>query len=93
MLEMKLEMNGKEWREKWAMVEQEEDRWAREHSMTMEESVRIYLSLCHTCAPLLEKTKELSLPDREAYLHDWQALMRKLTVWLQKQNETATESA
>ena len=88
-----LEMNVKEWREKWAAVEQEEDRWAREHPMTAEESVQIYLSLCQACAPMIEETKELFLPDREAYLRDWQMLMHKLTVWLQQQNETATESA
>ena len=88
-----LEINVKEWREKWALMEREEDRWACEHPMTIEESVRTYLSLCHFCAPMLKETEEIFLPDREAYLRDWQELMRKLNVWLQKQNETATESA
>jgi poly-beta-hydroxyalkanoate depolymerase len=81
----------KDWREKWAMIEQEEDRLARE--MTVEESVRIYLSLCHSYAPMIEDTRDLFLPDREAYLADWRERMRKLTCWLQKQNGPATEPA
>ncbi len=88
-----LEINVKEWREKWAQLEEEEDRIARENEMTVEESVRLYLWMCHSIAPLFEETKEMFLPDREAYLHDWQACLRKLALWLQKQNGTATESA
>lgn len=87
-----LELNLKEWREKWAAIAQEEDRWARKHELTMEESVRLYVSLCQSFAPMIEETKDLFLADREAYLHDWQARMRKLADWLQKQNG-ATESA
>ncbi|MCI0525706.1 MAG: hypothetical protein L0Y75_10625 [Acidobacteria bacterium] len=84
-------LDMKRWREKWAMIEEEEDRLARE--MTVEESVRIYLSLCHSLAPMIEETKYFFLPDREAYLDDWRERMHKLTCWLQKQNGTPTESA
>ena len=84
-----LDLKG--WREKWAMMEQEEDRLARE--MTVEESVRLYLSLCHSVAPMIEETKDLFLADREAYLADWRERMRKLTCWLQVKNGTATEPA
>ncbi len=84
-----LDLKG--WREKWVMMEQEEDRLARE--MTIEESVRLYLSLCHSVAPMIEETKDLFLADREAYLAGWRERMHKLTCWLQGQNGTATEPA
>ncbi len=84
-----LDLKG--WREKWAMMEQEEDRLSRQ--MTAEESVRLYLLLCHSFAPMIEETKDLFLADREAYLADWRERMSKLTRWLRKQNGDATEPA
>lgn len=84
-------LNLKNWREKWALMEQEEDRLARD--LTIQESVQLYLALCHAVAPMIEETKDLFLPEREAYLADWRERMRKLTGWLQKQNGTSTEPA
>ena len=82
-----LDLKG--WREKWEAMEREEDRIYRKP--TIEESVKTYLSLCHTFAPMIEETKNIFLPEREEYLADLQSRMRKLTIWLQKQNGTATE--
>jgi hypothetical protein len=82
-----LDLNA--WREKWSMIEEEEDRIFS--SLTIEESVKIYLSLCHTFAPMIHQTKDIFLHERENYLRDLQLRMQKLTIWLEKRNEVGTE--
>ncbi len=78
-------------RQGWEVIEREEASLARD--LTIEQSVEIYLSLCHALAPMIEETKELYLPEREAYLTELQARIHKLAIWLNKQNEIATESS
>jgi len=76
-------------RQKWAEIEREEARLAND--LTIEQSVKIYLSLCHSLAPMIEETKEIFLPEREAYLTKLQERIGKLANWLQKQNGDTTE--
>jgi hypothetical protein len=82
-----LDLNA--WREKWSMIEEEEDRIFS--NLTIEESVKIYLYLCHTFAPMIHQTKDIFLHERENYLRELQLRMRKLTIWLEKRNEVGTE--
>jgi hypothetical protein len=78
----------KEWREKWEAMEREEDRIYR--NPTIEESVRLYLALCHAAAPMIEEAKHLFLDEREAFLTELQSRIRKFQF---NQNEIAAESS
>jgi hypothetical protein len=90
-MEVMLMLDLKGWREKYDLMEQEEDRIYQ--SLTIEESVKVYLSLCHTFAPLIEETKDIFLAEREEYLNNLQSRMHKLSLWLQQKYGTATESS
>lgn len=71
-------------REGWDEVEREESRLA-DH-LTLEQSVRIFLSLCGTMEPLMKETEALFRRDREAYLTELQARLRRLEDWRQQQD-------
>jgi hypothetical protein len=69
-------------REGWDEVAQEE-RSAEQ--LTIEQSVGLYLSLCRDMAPQMEETEEAFRADREAYLTELQARLRKLNDLPQQQ--------
>ena len=62
--------------EGWDEVVREERRSAQQ--LTIEQSLRIYLSLCQDMAPLMEETEEAFRRDRESYLTELQARLRRL---------------
>ena len=66
-------------RQGWEEMEREERRFADE--LTIAKSVSIFLSLCDTMAPLLKETEELFRHEREAYLTELQARLRRLDAW------------
>ena len=66
-------------REGWDEVTREERRSARR--LTIEQSLSIYLSLCRDMAPQIEETEVIFRRDREAYLTELQARLRRLTVF------------
>lgn len=75
-------------REGWDEVEREERRLA-DH-LTLEQSVRIFLSLCAAMEPLMKETEALFRRDREAYLTELQARLRRLEDWRQQQQDGNT---
>lgn len=78
-------------RESWEAMEREDTRLLRE--MTIEESVRTFLSLCHTMSPLIDATKDIFLSDRLAYLTELQEKLRIFGEWKRRQNGNCGESA
>jgi hypothetical protein len=72
-------------REGWDEVEREEYRLAND--LTIEESVRIYLSLCNALGPLLKETEDLFRREREDYLIELQMRLRRLEDWLHQEHE------
>lgn len=71
-------------REGWDEIEREKYRLADDHSI--EQSVRIYLSLCNAMGPLLKETEDLFRREREDYLVELQMRLRLLEDWLQQQH-------
>lgn len=69
-------------REGWDEVAREERRSA-EH-LTIEQSVSIYLSLCRDMAPQMEETEDAFRRDRESYLTELQARLRRLNDFCQQ---------
>jgi hypothetical protein len=63
----------------WSELQQEEQRLAR-HA-TIQESVNTFLSLYCAFAPLVGESRELFRPQREAFLAELQARLRRLEVW------------
>jgi hypothetical protein len=84
-------LNLKGWREKWEAMDQANLRLLRE--MTIEESVKTYLSLCHSMAPFIEESKDFFLPERKSYLTELQERLRKFGEWKRRQNGYRTEPA
>ncbi|HWN99020.1 MAG TPA: hypothetical protein VNS63_07085 [Blastocatellia bacterium] len=76
-------------REGWDEVAREERRSSEQ--LTIEQSVSIYLSLCRDMAPLMEETEEAFRRDREAYLTEFQARLRRLNLVHQQQNGNLSE--
>ena len=75
-------------RQGWDEVEREERRLADD--LTIEQSVRIFISLCDSMAPLMKETEELFRPEREAYLIELQERLRRLEAW-RRQHGITTE--
>lgn len=76
-------------REGWDEVARQEDRLAQE--LTIEQSVRIFLSLQDALAPIMDETEALFRSEREAYIAELQARLRRLDEW-QRQHGTTTQS-
>jgi hypothetical protein len=76
-------------REGWDEVAREERRSSEQ--LTIEQSVRIYLSLCRDMAPLMEETEEAFRRDRESYLTELQARLRRLNDFSQQQHGKLSE--
>jgi len=68
-----LDLKG--WRDKYEAMEREEDRIYRKP--TIEQSVKLYLSLCHAAAPMIEETKYDSVIEKEEYLIQLQSRIHK----------------
>ena len=71
-------------REGWDDVAREERQSAQQ--LTIEQSVRIYLSLCREMAPLMEESEEVFRRDREAYLTELQERLLRLNTLRQRQD-------
>jgi len=84
-------LDVKAWREKWEAMDRTDIQSLRE--MTIEESVKIYLSLCHAIAPLIEETRDVFFADRKAYLVELQEQLRRFGEWKRKQNGNCAEPA
>ena len=76
-------------RETWKEMESVETRLLRR--MTIEESARIYLSLCHTMASFIEQTRDTFLPERKAHLTALQERLRRFGEWKRRQNGNPAE--
>jgi hypothetical protein len=81
----------KSWREKWEAMDRANLRPLRE--MTIEESVMVYLSLCHSMAPLIEESRIFFLPERKFYLTELQERLRKFGDWKRRQDGYRAEPA
>lgn len=84
-------LDKRAWREQWAAMEQAEMRSLR--AMTVEESMKIYLSLCQAMAPFIEETKDVFLADRRAYLLELQERLRKFGEWKRGAHGSSAEPA
>jgi hypothetical protein len=73
-------------RQGWEEIEREQRRFADD--LTIDQSVRIFLSLCDTMAPLMKETEELFRNEREAYLAELQARLRRLDAWRDQYGST-----
>ncbi|MBO0721299.1 MAG: hypothetical protein J2P41_10785 [Blastocatellia bacterium] len=60
--------------------------------MTIEESVRDYLMLCHSFAPFIIQSRDFFLPDRIAYLTELQERLRRFAEWKKREYGSSTES-
>jgi len=78
-------------RQGWDEVAREERRSAE--PLTIEQSLYIYLSLWRDMATQMEETEEAFRPDREAYLTELQARLRRLNDLPQPQNGNLSEPA
>jgi hypothetical protein len=76
-------------REGWNEIEREELRIAED--LTIEQGLRIFVSLCEALAPQMRETEELFRADREAYLTELQARLRRLEEWRQQQDGSTTQ--
>ena len=68
-------------REGWDEIAREERRSAEQ--LTIEQSLRIYLSLYRDMALQMEETEEAFRGDRESYLTELQSRLRQLNVFRQ----------
>lgn len=84
-----LDLKG--WREKYEAMDRANLRLLRE--MTIEESVKVYLSLCYSMAPFIEGSKDFFLPERKSYLTELQERLRKFGDWKRLQDEHCAEPA
>jgi len=84
-------LDVKSWREKWEAMDRADIKSLRE--MTIEESVKIYLSLCHTIEPLTEEARDFFFANRKAYLVELQGRLRRFGEWKRKQNGNCAEPA
>ena len=66
-------------RQGWDEIERKKSLFADD--LTILQSVSIFLSLCETMAPLMKETEELFRNEREAYLTELQARLRRLDAW------------
>lgn len=84
-----LDLKG--WREKWEAMDRANLRLLRE--MTIEESIRAYLFLCHSMAPFIEESRDFFLPERKSYLTELQERLRKFGEWKKRQDGYRAEPA
>jgi hypothetical protein len=84
-------LDVKTWREKWEAMNRADIQSLRE--MTIEESVKIYLSLCQSIEPLIEEARDVFFEDRKAYLIELQGRLRRFGEWKRKQNGNCAEPA
>lgn len=77
--------------QKWDAMDRANSQLLRE--MTIEESVKAYLSLLHSMAPFIRETQDLFLPERRAYLVEFQDRLRKFGEWRKQQNGDCAEPA
>lgn len=77
--------------QQWEAMDRANLRLLRE--MTIEESTKTYLSLCHSLAPLLEESRTVFLSERVAYLTELQERLRKFGEWRRKQHGTVAKPA
>lgn len=75
-------------RDGWDEFERRKRRFADE--LTIEESLRIFLSLQQALEPMMEETEEIFRAERMAYLAELQARLLKLEEW-RKKNGTTSE--
>lgn len=78
-------------REGWDEVAREERRSVEQ--LTIEQSVSIYLSLYRDMSPLMEETEEAYRRDREAYLTELQARLRRLDSFRKQQDRELPKDA
>lgn len=76
-------------REGWDEVARAERRSAAQ--FTIEESVSIYLSLYRDMAPQMEETEATFRRDRESYLTEFQAHLRRLNDFCRQQHGNLSE--
>lgn len=76
-------------REGWDEVAREERRSADQ--LTIEQSVRIYLSLCRDMAPQMLETEDTFRRDREFYLTELQARLRQLSAVCRQEDGNLSE--
>ena len=74
-------------REGWDEVARAEPSSAEQ--LTIEQSVSIFLSLYQAMAPQMEETEESFRRDREAYLTELQARLRRLGAYLHQHGNSA----
>lgn len=79
------------WRKQWEAMDSANLQLLRK--MTVEESVKTYLSLCRSLAPLIEESRSIFLPERVAYLTELQERLRKFGEWKQLQDGDSAKSA
>ncbi len=79
------------WDEIARMEEQEAERLAEK--MTIEQSVKDFLSLLNAFAPLIKETREIFRTDRTVYLTELQDKLRKFETWRQEQYGNTVEPA
>lgn len=84
-----LDLKG--WREKWEAMDRANLRLLRE--MTIEESVKAYLFLCHSMTPFIEESRDFFLPERRSYLTELQERLRKFGEWKKQQDGYRAEPA
>ena len=77
-------------REGWDEVARAERRSTEQ--LTIEQSVRIYLSLYQAMAPQMEETEETFRREREAYLTELQARLLRLNTCRQQQQHHGSVS-
>lgn len=75
-------------REGWGEIAREE---RRSEDLTIEQSLRIYLSLYRDMARQMAETEETFRQDREAYLTDLQSRLRRLNDCCQQPNGNLSE--
>ena len=73
-------------REGWEAIEAEETRLLC--ALTVQESVRQWLSLQRTFEPQLQQTAALFEPERQAALAQFQARLRRLAEWQEQHGES-----
>ena len=87
-----LELNLKEWHEKWAAIEQEEDRLEASENLTVAQRVEDFLLLCATAAYQLTETETMFCSERTEELLALESRLRRLDEWRAKSNGTARNS-
>jgi hypothetical protein len=87
-----LELDLKDWQEKWSAIAQEEDRIETSEKLTVAQRIKDFLMLCNTASVLLKETDAIHCSERTEELLALANRLRRLDEWRDQSHGASKQS-